>query len=227
MAACGLGLGRREALQGRISWRRWVGERKIGGAAAPGGSEGRRWQPPVRARGRRPAGIDRERVVGGPADGDLVARPRHASLRGRARGSARRRSPGSHPRGRCTWVLTPVYSVSRDDARSRLSVGRRVHAQLDRGTSRGARPRRPRALPTRRPADAAPTHPDPVGPGRSRRPRPPRSREQVAGAQEAGHEAGARALVELLRLVQLLVRPRFMTAIRSDIVIASSWSWVT
>ena len=40
-------------------------------------------------------------------------------------------------------------------------------------------------------------------------------------------KVGRRALVDVLGVVDLLDQPRFITAIRSDIVSASSWSWVT
>ena len=50
---------------------------------------------------------------------------------------------------------------------------------------------------------------------------------QVDGADEAGDERRGRALVDVLGRAALLDRPSFMTAIRSLMLIASSWSWVT
>ena len=55
-----------------------------------------------------------------------------------------------------------------------------------------------------------------------------RRRHQVGDADEAGDEGRRRALVDLLGdRPTCSTRPRFITAIRSLIVSASSWSWVT
>ena len=47
-------------------------------------------------------------------------------------------------------------------------------------------------------------------------------RDQVRGADEPGHERRRRPLVKLARRRELLDDPLFMTAIRSDMVMASS-----
>ena len=53
------------------------------------------------------------------------------------------------------------------------------------------------------------------------------AREQVGDAEEARHEVRPGLLVELAGRPELLDRPRFMTAIVSAMVMASSWSCVT
>ena len=50
---------------------------------------------------------------------------------------------------------------------------------------------------------------------------------QVGHAQEVGDEQRLGILVDVLRSADLLDLPPFMTASRSDIVSASSWSCVT
>ena len=54
-----------------------------------------------------------------------------------------------------------------------------------------------------------------------------RELERVQRADEVGDERRRRVLVDLARAADLLDRPPFMTAIRSDIASASSWSCVT
>ena len=51
--------------------------------------------------------------------------------------------------------------------------------------------------------------------------------EGVQRADEVGHERRLRVIVDLARTPVCSTRPAFMTAIRSDIASASSWSCVT
>ena len=53
------------------------------------------------------------------------------------------------------------------------------------------------------------------------------SAQQIRVPDERGDKARLRLLVNLDRRADLLIWPPFITAIRSDIVIASPWSWVT
>jgi hypothetical protein len=49
----------------------------------------------------------------------------------------------------------------------------------------------------------------------------------VGAADEAGDELGRRPVVEILRRAVLHHLALSITAMRSEIAIASSWSWVT
>ena len=130
----------------------------------------------------------------------------------RRSGSRCRGRPSSRPRRRRSG------SPSRRGL-ARVVGSRASRAARRRGSARRSRSRR-LAVSTSRPVSSRIV------------PRPPLAGVTVPGHQvgdpdEAGDERGAGALVHVLGRVHLLDTPFDITAIRSDIVSASSWSWVT